>query len=116
MLVVAAGLRQPRLTTGVEPPFQDVALHVQRPRHEALRGPLRLRADVDEQRPAADCLERLGRPEPPQARARVAEELTDRVARCPARRPHHWPAVSAAARTSRPPLTSYRSMVVSGGE
>jgi hypothetical protein len=86
--------------------------------HEALRGPLRLRADIDEQRPAADCLEGLGRPEPPQAPARVAEELADRPARGAERagRPHHWPAISAAARTSRSALTSNRSMVVSGGE
>ena len=85
---------------------------MQRPGHDAFRGPLGLRADVDQQRPAADGLERLGRPEPLQALARGVEDVADRAAR----RPHHWPAISAAARTSRPPLTSNRSMVVSGGE
>ena len=78
----------------------------------ALRRPLGLRADVDQQRPAADGLERLGRPDPLQALARGVEDAADRAAR----RSHHWPAISAAARTSRPPLTANRSMVVSGGE
>ena len=85
---------------------------MQRPGHGAFRGPLGLRADVDEQRPAADGLERLGRPEPAQPLTCGAEDVADRASR----RAHHWPAISAAARTSRPPLTSYRSMVVSGGE
>jgi hypothetical protein len=66
-LAVAGCLRQPRLAAGVEPPFQDVALDVQRPRNDTLRGSLALRADVDKQRPATDGLGRLGRPEPVQA-------------------------------------------------
>jgi hypothetical protein len=85
---------------------------VQRPRDEALRGPLGLRADVDEQRPAADRVERLGRPEPAQALAGEVDQGADRAAGVP----HHCPAVSAVARTSRPALTSNRCMVVSGGE
>ena len=48
--VVVDGLRQPGRAAGVEAPLQHVALDDERARHHAVRGPLRGRADVDQQR------------------------------------------------------------------
>jgi len=54
------------LTGWVQPPFQDVSGNYERSRDDAIAGDLRIRADVDQGRPSAHCLQRLGRIEPGQ--------------------------------------------------
>ena len=69
--------RDPGLAARIEPPFEHVAADEDRSRHLALDDALLERPDVDQRGAVGQRGERRLRPQPPQAAARLGEQVID---------------------------------------
>jgi AcrR family transcriptional regulator len=104
-VVIAGDPRQPGVATGIEAPFQVVALHHGRAGNLAVRGPLGGGPDVDEEPAIGPLAEGLWGGQPQQPGARGGEHVVDRAR---TRRPirHHAAAPSVSLSTSPPGVRS----------
>ena len=98
-VVIAGDPGQPGVRAGIKAPLQVVALHDDRPGYLALFRPLRRRPDVDQHGAAAHLAEGLLRRQPPEAGARVRQDLLDGAGPGRTRR-HHAAAPSMRTLTS----------------